>query len=48
MPESIPVPPFSRRLPKDVADRIRATAASKAGHRRRVTVLVSAAVQNSC
>ena len=28
MPEPIPRPPFSRRLPPEVADRIRATAPS--------------------
>ena len=43
MPESIPVPPFSRRLPMDVAERIRATAAAKSGRRRRVAALVLSA-----
>jgi hypothetical protein len=29
VPEQAPVPPFSRRLPPDVADRVRSTAASR-------------------
>jgi hypothetical protein len=35
------VPPFTRRLPRDVADRIRATAALRSPPRR-TTVLVPA------
>lgn len=29
MPEQAPVPPFSHRLPPEVADRVRSTAASR-------------------
>jgi hypothetical protein len=42
VPDAIPVPPFTRRLPRDVADRIQATAALGT-QRRRMAVLVLAA-----
>jgi hypothetical protein len=34
MPESMPVPPFLRRLPAAVAERIRATATRLSGRER--------------
>jgi hypothetical protein len=44
MPEQPPVPPFSRRLPSEVADRITATAAPPRPPRgRRLAALVLAA-----
>jgi hypothetical protein len=43
MPEPTPVPPFSRRLPADVADRIRATASRDRRRGHRLFALVLAA-----